>query len=527
MTEIRNRVRARYPEGEARGLGIALPDLFPIVHARDRAESKVASIGSVNPRPAGFANDLIQWVKRTVARSLGWFVRDQVEFNRSILSALEATLETLNEVNRALAAAGARIDDSERGVRHDLERNVRQITDKLDPFQAKLDIVFAKADPVQARLDILQPRLEDLQVKLDLVPPMFEAVEARLDSAQTRLDAQHCEVKELVDIRAHWVHWREEWQQKLFQNEVYYLRGLSELQALLDVRLSKLDEGYRQSLQLQHSEYERALRTATDELQRKFWEDLQKVRLEYEAVIHQELRLIRQRAPRSHESAQPVAPSSPASSATPAMDYQRFAARFRGSEEYVRDRQKFYLPWFEGRTNVLDVGCGRGEFLELLRDAGVPATGLDLDEESVAICVSKGLRAETGDVFDWLAQLPDGQFDGIFASQVIEHLTPEQLPDFVRLCIAKLRVGGVIALETPNPECLAIFATHFYLDPTHHRPVPSALLTFYYEESGLGGIEVHRLSPASESMPSIEELPTDFAEAFFGSLDYCAIGRKL
>ena len=86
---------------------------------------------------------------------------------------------------------------------------------------------------------------------------------------------------------------------------------------------------------------------------------------------------------------------------------------------------------------------------------------------------------------------------------MVEHLPPERLPEMIRLCASRLARDGVIAIETPNPECLAIFATHFYLDPTHTRPVPHPLLAFYLEEFGMGRIEVRRLSPAVESMPSL------------------------
>ena len=97
----------------------------------------------------------------------------------------------------------------------------------------------------------------------------------------------------------------------------------------------------------------------------------------------------------------------------------------------------------------------------------------------------------------------------------------------IRLCAAKLQRGGVLALETPNPECLAIFATHFYLDPTHTRPVPHPLLSFYMEEAGLGQIEVHRLSPAIDSFPELASLPEDFRDRFFGGLDFAIISRRL
>jgi len=110
---------------------------------------------------------------------------------------------------------------------------------------------------------------------------------------------------------------------------------------------------------------------------------------------------------------------------------------------------------------------------------------------------------------------------------VIEHLPPERLPEFIRLAAAKLRRGGVLAIETPNPECLAIFATHFHLDPTHTRPIPPALLSFYMIEAGFGRLEVRKLAPAVESFEALKELPAAFRDTFFGEMDYAALARKI
>jgi O-antigen chain-terminating methyltransferase len=217
----------------------------------------------------------------------------------------------------------------------------------------------------------------------------------------------------------------------------------------------------------------------------------------------------------------------PAALAAPQIDWLRFADRFRGTEEYVKEKQRLYVPHFQGCQNVLDLGCGRGEFLDLLKEAGISARGLDLDEECVALCRRKGLEAETADLFGYLADLPDGALDGIFCAQVIEHLPSERLPEMLRLASAKLVRGGRLVIETPNPESLAIFSTHFYLDPTHQRPIPPQLLVFYLEEFGLGQIRVERLSPPVESMSGLASLPEDFRSAFFGSLDYAVISRKL
>ena len=310
------------------------------------------------------------------------------------------------------------------------------------------------------------------------------------------------------------------------QNEIQFLRSVADLQAGFTYRADLMDANYRDTARGQHADFMAALERGNTDIQRRLWADLEKVKLEYERLIHTELRLIRQRLqPAPQPGPQPG--GAPPQAAPHSLDYARFAERFRGSEESVKDGQRLYLERFSGRKEVLDIGCGRGEFLELMRDAGVPARGIDLSEESVAACRAKGLDAEAADLFPYLAGLPEGSLDGIFCSQVVEHLPPERLPEMVRLCASRLARAGVIVFETPNPECLAIFATHFYLDPTHVRPVPAPLLAFYLEENGIGVVRAPRLAPAVESMPSLASLPADFREAFFGGLDYALIGRKL
>jgi 2-polyprenyl-3-methyl-5-hydroxy-6-metoxy-1,4-benzoquinol methylase len=334
--------------------------------------------------------------------------------------------------------------------------------------------------------------------------------------------------EEMKDIRDHWTEWRGEWERKLERNDIQALRNVADLHGAFQHRVDMVDSTWRESLLAQHKAFQADLRTSVDDIQRRLWADIERFRAEYERTIHAELRTVRQRAQTwggvrfslpPGATAQPV-PTLP-------FDYGKFAEKFRGPEEYVKNGQRIYLPDFSGRQSVLDIGCGRGEFLEAMRDAGVPARGIDLSEESVALCRSKGLNAEVADLFVYLNDLPETSLDGIFCSQVVEHLAPERLPEMIKLCAASLARGGVIAIETPNPECLAIFATHFYLDPTHTRPVPAALLAFYMEEFGVGRIETRKLAPAVDSMPSLAELPAAFREGFFGALDYAILGKKL
>ncbi|MBI3678919.1 MAG: class I SAM-dependent methyltransferase [Acidobacteria bacterium] len=464
IREIQERVRARYPLNIAGSEQIPLADLMPVVHARDRAEGNVAAIGTVNPRPPGLVNGLIQSVKRTIARGLGWFVRDQIEFNRACLDCVHALLEATNEANRAMAALACQVD--------------RRIEDLRNQMQAEMQ-------------------------------PLRRTAEALAEEA-----------RELKDVRGHWAEWRQEWERKLSINEIQFLRSVADLQTAFQHRATLMESNFRDLAGSQHRDFAVALDKARLEIQERLWAELAKVRMEFEKLIHNELRVMRQRV----QAATPAPAASPATAVAglpeAPIDCLRFADRFRGTEDYVRRIQKRYVEKFAGFGEVLDIGCGRGEFLECLREAGMVAKGIDSNAEMVALCRSKDLYAEQADLFDYLGELDEASLDGIFCAQVVEHLPPHRVPEMISLAAAALRPGGRIVIETPNPECLAIFATHFYLDPTHRRPVPAALLAFYLEESGFGQIATEYMNPAEESLPHLPD-------ALRGGLDYAISATRL
>jgi O-antigen chain-terminating methyltransferase len=318
LRAIRERVSARYPDASNGAAPMTVTDLMPLVQARDAAEAKVAAIGTVNPRPRGPLNSLVQLAKRAVSRGLNWFVRDQVVFNRELMACVEATLEAFNEMNRAIASAAERA------------RAIGPIAD------------------------------------------------------------------ELKDMRTHWIAWRAEWEQKLATNEIQFLRSVADLQGAFQHRNTLMESNFREMVRAQHTDYLGALERSTLDIQKKLWADLDHIRTEYEALIHSELRVVRQRAGALAQTVAPP-PVPPTPEAGLAFDYGRFAERFRGPEEYVKSGQSLYVPYFSGCKEVLDIGCGRGEFLGLMREAGIPARGIDLSRESVDLCRSRGLQAMRAD----------------------------------------------------------------------------------------------------------------------------------
>jgi O-antigen chain-terminating methyltransferase len=498
LREVRERVRTERPEASAGTAGIPVADLMALVHARDSALGKVAAIGTVNPRPGGLANSLVQAWKRLVARVLDWHVREQVEFNRQVLACVDAAIEALNEDNRALVELTSRVAAAVAGG----QENLRAAQESLGrDIQAAQESLGRDIQAAQERLG------QDIKAAQEGLGQEIQMVQETLGP-------------ELADIRKHWAEWRAGWEHKLAQNEIQFLRSVADLQGAFQHRTTLMDTSFRETVRAQHADFTAALERSVGEIQKRLW-------LEFERTIHSELRIIRQR---SQISATGVAGAGPLPAsqdwAPLAIDWARFAECFRGSEEHVKAGQRLYLRDFEGCQSVLDIGCGRGEFLEIMREANIPAVGIDLSRESVETCRLKGLQAETADLFAYLAGLAEESLDGIFCAQVVEHLPPERLPAMIQLCASRLMRNGVIVIETPNPECLAIFATHFYLDPTHARPVPHPLLAFYLEEFGVGVMEVRKLAPAVESMPSLASLPEEFRDAFFGGLDYAIMGKK-
>ena len=195
-----------------------------------------------------------------------------------------------------------------------------------------------------------------------------------------------------------------------------------------------------------------------------------------------------ERASRAAASA-PVAPGSHPEAASAGsvplapLDYFAFEARMRGSRADIRDRQRRYVADFAEAAPVLDVGCGRGEFLSLLREAGIAAVGVDQDADMVELCRSQELAVEREDALAYLERLQDASLGGAFAAQVLEHLAPGLLFRLLELVCAKLRPGGVFVAETMNPLSVVAFKNYF-ADLTHAQPLVPETLVMLARQAG-------------------------------------------
>ena len=202
-----------------------------------------------------------------------------------------------------------------------------------------------------------------------------------------------------------------------------------------------------------------------------------------------------------------------ASAQVPGLDYFRLESRYRPSG-LLKEKQREYLGYFEGCQQVLDIGCGRGEFVQLLAEEGIEARGIDLDADAVAHAQELGLPVQQADALTYLAGLPEAALDGVFMAQVVEHLTPPYLVSMLRTCQRKMKPGAVLVAETINPVCLWALANWYLIDPTHVRPVHPDTLSFILESVGFWQIEVRYLSPVIRGLKLAdledrEDLPTE------------------
>ena len=211
--------------------------------------------------------------------------------------------------------------------------------------------------------------------------------------------------------------------------------------------------------------------------------------------------------------------------------YASFADQFRGSRADIKRRLSVYLPYVERAAvagDVVDIGCGRGEWLEVAREADLSARGVDRNRASVEDCLARGFEVIKADAIEHLCGLPENSLRAVTAFHFIEHLPFTSLLAFLAETLRVLKPGGLVICETPNPENMVVGSCNFYLDPDHRRPLPSALMSFVLEARGFCRVEVVKLN-ANElaRVGEVSELALRFNDFMYGPQDYAVIGWKV
>lgn len=210
--------------------------------------------------------------------------------------------------------------------------------------------------------------------------------------------------------------------------------------------------------------------------------------------------------------------------------YRAFEERYYAPREVIKALRMQYLPFVQPIADLypeaaaFDAGCGRGEWLELMGDLGLSPFGVDLDEGMLAACVELDLPASKGDAINYIATLPDSSQVVVSAFHVVEHIAFEQLQMLVAESLRVLKPGGLLIMETPNPENIVVASCNFYLDPTHQRPIPPKLLAFVAEYAGFARVKSLRLQESKELSSRVDISLQDVISG--ASPDYAVIAQK-
>lgn len=210
--------------------------------------------------------------------------------------------------------------------------------------------------------------------------------------------------------------------------------------------------------------------------------------------------------------------------------YTKFEDRFRGTEDMIKGRLKEYLPYFKQskldfkKYPVLDIGTGRGELLQLLKENKLNALGIDINVDMIERCKKKGLKAIQGDAVTFLQDSKPSTFGAITGFHIVEHIPFNILLRLFSAAHSSLVENGFVLFETPNPENIIVGSCGFYMDPSHLNPLPPELLAFALETCGFRTVEIRRIHPVKHS--DHKRVPEEFINRFYGPRDYAVVGYK-
>mgnify|MGYP006271841201 CR=1 FL=1 len=430
----------------------------------------------------------------------------------------------------------------------------------------KLGRIARQSKQASRAVETIEPRLDALQDEVGWLPEQVEGLDGRLYALSERLDAAEEALHGAVaGARVEDLAARVEEQGEALRSGARGIEALTrrmdDLERRLDARLAERTDPLKAELD-GLSGHVRELSDALARVERLSGERIEDVRGEARAAVERveaaeprlraiaadqvqgaraytdltrRLDLLRFGHGQDERGTPPGPPPERREGLDALMDafYNRLEDRYRGSRDDIRERLRVYLPDIRaavGATGrpVLDLGCGRGEWVELLGSEGIAASGIDLNPVQIAEAQAAGLDVREGDAMQALAEAADGSLAAVTAHHLVEHLPFDTVTWMTREALRALAPGGVLIYETPNPRNLIVGATTFHIDPTHRRPLPAEVLTTLFDTVGYHPVEARPLHP-SETLDVIvhaKRLDPWIAELMFGPQDLAVLGQR-
>lgn len=498
-------------------------------------------------------NLLIAWARMPL------MIRSQQQFEAHMLAQQEIIVEHLNHADRTLLAHVEEVA----GVLRTQAETVKNLVEQADQTRAYIAHSQQRADQIQQRLEQGETKLTDAlaqqaAIRMDVTQQVLAIrtdVENRISDLRTFIDSNSARLREDLAAKVEEdKHDNAERIAALGQQLNETAARLAENLAALDVRhkqwvlvlrlkeahLDNADTTQREQIEVQRAELEKqreniavAAKELRSEVKRVFDKQQQ---VSTELVLQGErlatvLAAARERLPAFDES-QLRALAKEEDHALDAF-YASFDEQFRGSREDIKQRLRIYLPIITQRNlgtesmPVLDIGSGRGEWLELLKEEGLSGSGVDSNRILVEWCRNRDLDVVEEDLINHLHGLPDAGLGAITGFHIIEHLPIETLVEFLNQAVRVLKPGGAVIFETPNPRNVLVGSCNFYFDPTHRNPLPSEVTRFLVESRGFNNVEVLNLNPSDDTpVEENSELARRFNRYFYGPMDYAVVGFR-
>ena len=533
MREIRARIRDRMTPQSSQQTSVPIlsmlggPDWDRLEEAEMALESTQSLIGQLPPEPPTLRGRIGVHLVAIVRRSLFWYTPQIVRFHGVVTRSfheLRASIKTVavaghhnwsavENLSRQVADLRAEADrmmsrvDAEAAARAEIMRGLAAEMGAREQLERCLDAEAAKRDDLARQIDVVAAGHEAA-----LAQGLASELKAR-EELMSRVDAEAAARAEIMRGLAAEMGAREHLERCL-DAETAAREALGQHVVAIANRSHSVESEFRQS-------------------------DIRLLQLRTE-VISQTCRVsmlleeARKRLPAPFSEKQLVTITDEEKHALDAI-YVSFEDRFRGTRLEIKERSRVYLPLLQERKigtkrmPILDVGCGRGEWLELLLENDLTAGGVDINRVLLAYCKGAGLNVTEGDILEHLKKLPDRSLGAVTGFHIIEHLPFDILVRVFDETVRVLKPGGIAIFETPNPNNVLVGSHNFYMDFTHRNPLPSLTTQFVLEARGLCDVQVLNLHPYPESLQLPDdgtELTKRFNDYFYGPQDYAVIGRK-
>ncbi len=492
-----------------------------------------------------------QLVHGEVRRYVDPMISRQVEFNGS-------TVRLLNQVSTQYVNLESSFIHHQKDFDQEISKNLSQIKQELDlKINTRIEEYKKFLDSTRNVIDQkISENISQVQQELDIkidqkISENISQVQQKLD---IKIDTQAEEYQHILDNTRNAI------DQKVSKN-------IFKAQQELDIKIDTQAEEYQHILDNAHNEIDQKIITTVAKIKDDISSDFNRIKeyrdTEFESILKnidtinphiekqiQDLLVQERLQIRDYvitgieDKFNDYLLKDPNEIPIEEFNYQLFEDRFRGPRGAIKYRQETFLPYFANCSNVLDIGCGRGEFLELLKENNIGGRGVDIDAVMVASCRDLRLDVQQMDAVTYLKTLDDGSLDGIFIDQVVEHLEPRYLIHLLSLCYQKLKPESTIIIETVNPLSIYSFA-NFYIDLFHKRPVHPETLQYLMSAAGFRECETKFFSPVSDEgrLQKIQDTPRlkesteknialynhniDILNSFlFGAQDYAVIAKK-